>query len=456
MPIDQIPARGERVLFHHKKILMAMSASIALLAGFAASAQAGPFDWLFGAPPQRHSVAPRVTAPPSERPSPSLGPRAKSVEQEKPAAKQALVDLAAKADGVLAITISLNKQQLTLYSDGAAIARSHVSVSPRTPTGVFSILQKDRWHQSDVYGDAPMYQRITSSGLGFYQGVLAPRGASQGGVALPEAFARQLWAVTKVGIRVIITDGEVTPAAISNEHLFARRPEPVEAAPEASLSAANVVESAHGALTGATAGRRGEPASQASKPGDRALDAIAYAVVKQREQATSSEVVRSAYDSFDFSNARRSRASRAPTGATIRPLKPGPVSIFISRKEGRLFARKGFEPVFSAPVTFAQPERPLGTHVFTALEYNDDSSMRWNVVTIPTAWNRPARRSRYEEQPSIGKPSSAEEALERITIPQEASDQIADLMTPGGSLIISDEGLGPETGAGTDFTVIMR
>jgi len=151
-----------------------------------------------------------------------------------------------------------------------------------------------------------------------------------------------------------------------------------------------------------------------------------------------------------------SRASRAPTGATIRPLKPGPVSIFISRKEGRLFARKGFEPVFSAPVTFAQPERPLGTHVFTALEYNDDSSMRWNVVTIPTAWNRPARRSRYEEQPSIGKPSSAEEALERITIPQEASDQIADLMTPGGSLIISDEGLGPETGAGTDFTVIMR
>jgi hypothetical protein len=456
LPIDQFPARGKRVLFHHKKVLMAMSAGIALLAGFATSAQAGPLDWLFGASPQRHSVAPRVTAPPPERPSATTGAREKSVEKEKPAAKQAPADLAAKADGVLTITISLNKQQLTLYSDGAAIARSHVSISPRTPTGVFSILQKDRLHQSDVYGDAPMYQRITSSGLGLYQGVLPARGASRGGIAMPEAFARQLWAATRVGMRVIITNGEVTPAAISNEHLFARRQEPVEAAPEASLSSAGIVESGHSALTGATAGRKGEPASHASKPSDRALDAMAYAAVKQREQATSSEVVRSAYDSFDFSKARRSRASHAPTGATIRPLKPGPISVFISRKEGKLFVRKGFEPVLSAAVAFAQPERPFGTHVFTALDYDDGYSMRWNVVTIPTAWNRPARRSRYEEQPSVGQPSSAAEALERITIPQEASDQIADLMTPGATLIISDEGLGAETGAGTDFTVIMR
>ena len=64
--------------------------------------------------------------------------------------------------------------------------------------------------------------------------------------------------------------------------------------------------------------------------------------------------------------------------AAAKPLKPGPISVFISRKEGKIFVRKGFEPVLDAPVTFAQPNQPLGTHVYTALSMNDDnSSMRW-------------------------------------------------------------------------------
>ncbi len=51
-----------------------------------------------------------------------------------------------------------------------------------------------------------------------------------------------------------------------------------------------------------------------------------------------------------------------------KPLKPGPIAVFISRKEGKIFVRKGFEPVFDAPVTFEQPDQPLGTHVYTALD----------------------------------------------------------------------------------------
>ena len=56
--------------------------------------------------------------------------------------------------------------------------------------------------------------------------------------------------------------------------------------------------------------------------------------------------------------------------AEPRPLKPGPIAVFISRKEGKLFVRKGFEPVFYVPITVSEPERPLGTHVFTALALN--------------------------------------------------------------------------------------
>ena len=59
--------------------------------------------------------------------------------------------------------------------------------------------------------------------------------------------------------------------------------------------------------------------------------------------------------------------------------------MFISRKEGKIFVRKGFEPVFDAPVTFEQPDQPLGTHVYTALDMNsDNSSFRWMAVTVPS------------------------------------------------------------------------
>jgi len=55
-----------------------------------------------------------------------------------------------------------------------------------------------------------------------------------------------------------------------------------------------------------------------------------------------------------------------------------------------------------------------------------------------------------------GPASNATEALNRINIPQDALDQISELMSPGASLIISDQGLGPETGDGTDFIVLTR
>jgi lipoprotein-anchoring transpeptidase ErfK/SrfK len=464
---------GQCVLVRHKKALMAMTASLALLAGLASSAEAFPFDWQPNGWPQPNfgrNGAPTVRP---AKPAVTTAVREKSAANDKSATKETPADVAAKAKGVLTIVISLNKQQLTLYSDGVPIARSHVSTGipgHQTPTGVFSIIQKDRWHHSNLYGDAPMYfmQRITWSGVAMHQGVVPPHPASHGCIRLPEAFARQLWGITKLGVRVIITQGEVTPAAISNGHLFTRRLEPLEAKREPGessakiVSSAKVVESAYNALAGsAAAGQKREPAPQTAKSGDKsgdpALDAMAYAVVSEREKATSSEVVKSAYDSFDLSNARRTKSLPAGTGvAEIRPLKPGPISVFISRKEGKLFVRKGFEPIFNVPVTFEQPDRPLGTHVFTALALNDDDTMRWNVATIPTGWTKPSGKGKNAEPAVVGKPSTAAEALERVTIPQDAIDRISELMSAGASLIISDQGLGPETGTGTDFIVLTH
>ena len=64
-------------------------------------------------------------------------------------------------------------------------------------------------------------------------------------------------------------------------------------------------------------------------------------------------------------------------------LRPGPISVFVSRKTGRLYVRKGFDEVFEAPVTIAEPDKPLGTHVFTALEGKDE--VRWMSPGLPTS-----------------------------------------------------------------------
>ena len=177
-----------------------------------------------------------------------------------------------------------------------------------------------------------------------------------------------------------------------------------------------------------------------SKPLAPALDAMAYALGTPRE-------------------------TTGPEFKPVepKPLKPGPIAVFISRKEGKLFVRKGFEPVFDAPVTFEDPNRPLGTHVFTALAVNDDNTtLRWNVVSMPGAGLPPVKKSvkgkRVEAPaaPVVGPPSNAKEALDRVTIPQDALERISELMSPGASLIISDKGLGGETGKGTDFIVLTR
>jgi hypothetical protein len=126
-----------------------------------------------------------------------------------------------------------------------------------------------------------------------------------------------------------------------------------------------------------------------------------------------------------------------------KPLKPGPISVFISKKEGKLFVRKGFQPVLETKVTIASPDQPLGTHVFTALATDEAAgSARWQVVSVPSS----AKAAKLD----------AAAALDRIGIPEETRAQISALMSPGASLIVSDNGLGTETGKGTDFIVQTR
>jgi lipoprotein-anchoring transpeptidase ErfK/SrfK len=376
--------------------------AMALLGSSPVSVEARPFGFFSYAEPQARLD-----------PRPSIAPR--SIRRARPRhshpageAKKGTHDFASKAKAPLQIIISLSKQQLTLYSGDEAIARTPVSTGRKgrvTPSGVFNIIQKDRWHRSNLYDDAPMYymQRLTWSGVALHQGYVPHYPASHGCIRMPAAFAQELWRTTKLGVRVIIARGDVAPVAIEHPALFAPMPEPVMA--QASSAAA--------------------PVSQTQS-------------LQAAEQAWQIAMLDStkAFASMAMTDAPllSTPMIESPPLPNARPLKPGPISVFISRKEGKLFVRKGFQPVFETPVTIANPDQPLGTHVFTAVSVADHSA-RWTVVSMTPN-------------------TSASAALDRITIPQTARERISALMSAGASLIISDKGLGPETGRGTGFIVL--
>ena len=141
-----------------------------------------------------------------------------------------------------------------------------------------------------------------------------------------------------------------------------------------------------------------------------------------------------------------------------------PVSVLISRKTQRLYVRQALASVFESPVTIADPDRPIGTHVFTAIERtNDDANLRWSVVSLrsghsPNGAVEPPDRARgssgRDVEPAPADPDSAKAALDRIVIPQDVLDRIAGI-APRSSLIVTDEPMSSETGKGTEFVVLL-
>ena len=157
--------------------------------------------------------------------------------------------------------------------------------------------------------------------------------------------------------------------------------------------------------------------------------------------------------------------------ATEPPRRKGIVSVFVSLKQQRLYVRQNMEPLFDAPVTIAHPGEPIGTHVYTAMAAKpDNTGLRWTVVSIPSVY-KPVPESKTSDngkKPRNEKPAvktvettpapalNPRAALDRITLPQDAVDRIAALVTPGASLIVSDNKLSGETGNTTDFIVETR
>ncbi|MEH2492188.1 L,D-transpeptidase [Bradyrhizobium sp. AZCC 2230] len=326
--------------------------------------------------------------------------------------------------GPLQIIISITDQRVSLFDNGALIARSSVSTGTQghpTPLGVFSVISKERWHRSNIYSAAPMpyMQRITWSGIALHAGVVPGHPASHGCIRLKNDFAIRLWHLTKRGTRVIIARDDVQPVEITNPHLF--EPKAVSGSPE--FQTATVA----GKSVGTAAATHGSLVSRTETP-----------------EATSLQVQNSA----------------AAEGA---PRKMVPISVFVSRKLSKLFVRQGFAPLFDVAVKIENPEEPLGTHVFTAMEFQSEgAAIRWTVVSIPDEFPRIEGATKEREAPvkqtalSVPSPDKANAVLNRIEIPQDTVERISKLLTPASSLIISDDGFSHETGNDTDFIVVTH
>lgn len=147
------------------------------------------------------------------------------------------------------------------------------------------------------------------------------------------------------------------------------------------------------------------------------------------------------------------------------------LSIFISLKTEKIYIRQGFEPVLEAPIQVDEPPGAIGTHVLTAMNYDQTgNNFVWQLVSAQpprlaagvTDASSDSRKNRRQQQASAVSPNSpmnieaARVALDSIRIPQDITDKIVELAKPGTSLIISEKDLSRETGKGTEFVILTR
>jgi hypothetical protein len=138
--------------------------------------------------------------------------------------RAASVESCAAGAPVIAI-VSLRSQRITVYDANGWILRAPVSSGQKgreTPAGIFSVIQKEAEHYSNLYDDAymPHMQRITWSGIALHGGPLPGHPASHGCIRVPYDFAARLFAATKLGIRVIVAPTDVAPVEIAHPALF--------------------------------------------------------------------------------------------------------------------------------------------------------------------------------------------------------------------------------------------
>ncbi len=124
---------------------------------------------------------------------------------------------------------------------------------------------------------------------------------------------------------------------------------------------------------------------------------------------------------------------------------------------GQLLVRQGFKPILSQPVTIRDPQITLGTHFFNVAAVDrKKGAAEWQGLSLPNVLSTSTRQRFGITQDAPEGPEAMKAALDRIDIPADLRAQLGKMISTGSSLTISDEGVGPDTGDGTDFITITH
>ncbi|CUX22708.1 hypothetical protein D3C87_778850 [compost metagenome] len=380
----------------------------------------------------------------------------------------------------LQILVSKSDQSLSLYENGEIIATSKVSTGKaghETPSGIFSILEKRKYHESNIYSAAPMpfMQRLTWSGIALHEGKVPNYPASHGCVRLPSKFAKSLFGDTRTGVHVIITDRPVSLRFVQHPALFVPRDDAddgklllsdVELRPATFDAALGTVEVAVNEKTQSL-----KPAAKAREPSPLRI-LITRRGEREKVMDIQTVLTRLGFDAGSADGYTGEMTISAINGfkrwkglKTTGPLLTDAfvAALYASAGEdhpptGQIMVRQDFKPLFEAAIDIKDPEVALGTHFFEAVTVDRAAgTAEWNGVTLENHLPAAARKRlgiTVTEAPGGFDQLSA--VLSRLEIPAEIRSRIEQELSSGSSITVSDISHQMETGAGTDFITVTK
>ncbi len=411
----------------------------------------------------------------------------------------------------LVAVASLKSQTMTVWGDGGAVLQTRISTGQpgySTPSGIFSVIQKNRYHESNIYSGAPMpfMQRITWSGIALHAGVVPNYPASHGCIRLPHDVAQRLFGMTRMGMRVIVAASDTEPFAIESVQL----PQPY-LMPTAELAAlldtVRGEASAAGEASGAASRLlnphevatrlKAEAISASRRKALTAREALAFAAVKAAEANAAVADVRSRR--ADLAVAEAEARSNATVADTSQAIDRAAAKIAADQRlvEARQFlaiaiaaeavktplsftaaraAREAERAADDAPDQLKEIGRRLEPlSIFVSLKERSvfirqgfeavlESSVDIADIDTPIGTHTFTAMAASDDGAKLRwlgltmptQEASAQVALDRITMPDHVRAEIARRVWVGASLVISDHGVSNETGRGTDFVVLMK
>ena len=321
----------------------------------------------------------------------------------------------------------------------------------------------------------PFMQRLTWSGIALHASNSVPSyPASHGCVRLPNDFAKTLFSITRRGGHVLITDRETAPQEIEHATLF----KPVVVVPDTPLLSQaglrpGLIEAGDKSVEVAMTDPKPEIVTPVVQKTEQ--DPIRILVTRRGERemlldlqtlltslgydagvpdGRHGKMTVTAIRAFQLAEGLKEDGMVTPELVAAVYAKAGKGT----PPNGQILVRQKFKPLVEAAITIRNPEIALGTHFVLARDVDADKGKAdWFGVSVDNQLS-PATMKRLgiTTEADATQPDALARTLDRLDIPTDTRLRISELMGEGASLSISDTGLGPETGDGTDFITVTR